>query len=113
MQRGFCLENLNINNRQKYSLLITIMALQLSGSRVVQEAVTVDTVEILQLEEDLVRKEVRALVKTSDTPYQHEWVVLWSGDDYNIDWTQEDAENKVIEIFNEKFFGTEEEVTQN
>jgi hypothetical protein len=84
------------------------MALQLSGSRVVQEAVTSNTVDILQLEEDLQRKEVRALVKTSDEPYQQEWVVLWSGDTYTLEWSQEDAENRVVEIFNEKFFGAEE-----
>lgn len=111
MQEDFCLKNLYINSFRN-TFYILKMALQLSGSRVVQEAITADTVEILQLEEDLVRKEVRALVKTSDTPYAHEWVVLWKGDDYNINWTQEDAENKVIEIFNEKFFSTEE-ATQN
>lgn len=112
MQEDFCIKIFRINKKYKDSLFIPIMALKLSGSRVVQEAVTVDTVEILQLEEDLARKEIRALVKTSDTPYQHEWVVLWSGDTYYIDWTQEDAEKRVIEIFNEKFFGSEEE-TEN
>lgn len=81
------------------------MALQLKESRTVQESIKIDTVEILQLEEDLKRKEVRALVKTSNDPYQHEWVILWSDDTYNIDWTQIDADARVIEIFNEKFFG--------
>lgn len=80
------------------------MELQLKESRTVQESIKIDTVEILQLEEDLKGKQVRALVKTSNHPYQHEWVILWSDDTYYIDWTQTDADTRVIEIFNEKFF---------
>lgn len=66
---------------------------------VVRPQVTSTTLEILEIQENLKEKTVKAFVKYCDNPYTVDWITVLEGEDYIIDWTQEDVDGKVISHF--------------
>lgn len=74
--------------------------LNLSSAYTVKQAVTTDTIKVIQVTEDFENNIVSALVRTSEDPMINEWVTVWDSETYDIDWTQEGLETKLAEIFN-------------
>lgn len=74
--------------------------LNLTSPYIVGEPKTISTVTILQVTEDLEGKTVAALLKSVDSENQTHnfWITVWDESDYDINWTQEGLESKVVEV---------------
>lgn len=56
-----------------------------------QEAYSADVVKILQIADDVEGKSLKAFTQLGDNPSFKYWVDVQSGDDYSVDWTNEDV----------------------
>lgn len=65
----------------------------------IQEEVLTSSVEILDLREDYVNKSVTVRLKTSDNPLTFDSFQVWDADTYNVDWTQSDLEEAIIQHY--------------
>lgn len=75
------------------------LVVTLQNSIVVQPEVVSTSAEIIEVTEDYVGKTVRAVVKLSESPLTINNILVWGPDDYNIDWTQEELEDAIVEHF--------------
>lgn len=66
---------------------------------VVQEEITSSSVEILEVIENYPDQTVNVKVKTSQTPIVYDFFRVWGPDDYNIDWTQSDLEQAIVQHY--------------
>jgi hypothetical protein len=73
------------------------MALSLSNSIVIQEAVTSSGVVIREVIDCIEDKNVRAMIIFEGTD-RSEWITVWGPEDYDIDWTQEQLESAVVAL---------------
>ena len=66
---------------------------------VAQTAYSSNIVDVLQIEDDVQGKSLRAFCQLGDNPSFKYWITVMSGDDYTVDWTNEDVENAILAYF--------------
>jgi hypothetical protein len=50
-----------------------------------------DFVDVLQISDDVIGKNLRAFCQLGTDPSFKYWVTVMTGDDYTVDWTNEDV----------------------
>lgn len=85
------------------------MSLRLSQTHVLHQEASTNSLEILEIEESLRNKTVRVLVKYCDNPYSVDWITVLRDDEYFVDWTQKDIDEKVLAHFEESLSKAPEE----
>jgi hypothetical protein len=63
----------------------------LAAPYVGQEAYSADVVQILQIADDVEGKSLKAFTQLGANPSFKYWVPVQSGDDYSVDWTNNDV----------------------
>jgi hypothetical protein len=70
----------------------------LSQAFVAQTQYSSDTVNVLQIDDSVTARTLRAFVQLGDNASFKYWVPVMSGDDYTVDWTNEQV-TAAIEAF--------------
>ena len=74
---------------------------QLSASHTVGQPYVANSVKIIQIEDHVENKSLRAFVQLGDDPSYKYWVTILSGDDYTVDWTNQQVSAAVAAFFNQ------------
>ena len=64
-----------------------------------QQRYAAQTVHILQIEDNVGDKNLRAFVQLGDNPSFKYWVTVQQGDAYSTNWTNDDVANAVKQYF--------------
>lgn len=71
----------------------------LAAPYVGQTAYESDTVHVLKVDDDVEGKNLRAFVQLGDNPSFKYWVPVASGDDYTVDWTNDQVTAAIQAFF--------------
>jgi hypothetical protein len=66
---------------------------------VAQTEYSSDVVDVIQIEDDVQGKNLRAFCQLGANPSFKYWITVMSGDDYTVDWTNEDVSNAILAYF--------------
>ena len=58
-----------------------------------------DFVDVLQISDDVAGKNLRAFCQLGENPSFKYWITVLSGDDYTVDWTNQDVTNAIEAYF--------------
>jgi len=58
-----------------------------------------DFVDVLQISDDVIGKNLRAFCQLGTDPSFKYWVTVMTGDDYTVDWTNEDVTTAIEAYF--------------
>lgn len=58
-----------------------------------------DFVDVLQIDDNVEGKTLRAFCQLGENPSFKYWVEVMSGDNYTVDWTNQDVENAIKAFF--------------
>jgi len=58
-----------------------------------------DFVDVLQIDDNVQGKSLRAFCQLGANPSFKYWITVMSGDDYTVDWTNEDVSNAILAYF--------------
>lgn len=72
---------------------------QLSAPFIAQTEYSSDTVDVLQIDDNTVNKTLRAFCQLGTDPSFKYWVTVMSGDDYTVDWTNQDVTDAIEAFF--------------
>ncbi len=71
----------------------------LNSEHVAQERYAAQTVHILQIDDNVGDKNLRAFVQLGDNSSFKYWVTVQQGDAYSTNWTNDDVANAVKQYF--------------
>jgi hypothetical protein len=71
----------------------------LNTEHVAQERYAAQVVHILQIDDSVADKSLRAFVQLGDNPQFRYWIVVQQGDAYSTNWTNDDVANAVNQHF--------------
>ena len=66
---------------------------------VAQTEYSASLVDVLQIEDNTAGKSLRAFCQLGDNPSFKYWVDVMSGDDYTVDWTNQDVTDAIQAYF--------------
>lgn len=72
---------------------------QLSTPFIAQTEYSSDTVDVLQIDDNTANKTLRAFCQLGTDPSFKYWVPVMSGDDYTVDWTNQDVADAIEAFF--------------
>jgi len=72
---------------------------QLSAPFVAQTEYSADLVDVLQIDDNTQAKTLRAFCQLGTDPSFKYWVTVMSGDDYTVDWTNQDVSDAIEAFF--------------
>jgi hypothetical protein len=80
----------------------TYPVIKLTSSVTIQPPVYTDTLIVKQVLENPGEKTVRAEIIKSESPYFSEWIVVWSGEEYDQigQWTDDDLVASICAYYN-------------
>lgn len=58
-----------------------------------------DIVNVLQIDDNVTARTLRAFVQLGDNPIFKYWIDVASGDDYTVDWTNEEVSQAIKNFF--------------
>lgn len=67
---------------------------------VARSEITTSEVTIIEVMEDYARKTISVRLQLSETPPIFETVPIWGTDQYNVNWTQAELEQAILEYYN-------------
>jgi hypothetical protein len=71
----------------------------LPASYIAQTEYSSDVVDVLQIEDNVQGKSLRAFCQLGANPSFKYWITVMSGDDYTVDWTNKDVSNAILAYF--------------
>jgi len=78
--------------------MATFPDVTLTAPYIAQTEYKSDFVDVLQISDDVIGKNLRAFCQLGTNPSFKYWVTVMSGDDYTVDWTNEDV-TAAIEVY--------------
>jgi hypothetical protein len=58
-----------------------------------------DLVDVLQIDDNVTDRNLRAFVQLGDNPSFKYWITVASGDDYTVDWTNDQVSAAITAFF--------------
>ena len=74
-------------------------AITLSANYVAQTEYKSNAVQIIQIDDNTSGKSLRTFVQLGDNPSFKYWITVMSGDDYTVDWTNDQVTAAVQAFF--------------
>lgn len=66
---------------------------------VAQTEYSSDVVDVLKIDDNVQGKSLRAFCQLGTNNSFKYWITVMSGDDYTVDWTNEEVENAILAYF--------------
>jgi hypothetical protein len=75
---------------------------QLATPYVAQQEYSSDVVDVIQIDDNVAMKRLSVFCQLGENPSFKYWVTVMQGDDYTVDWTNQDIEEAVKSFFNQE-----------
>jgi hypothetical protein len=72
---------------------------QLAAPYVAQQEYSADVVDVLQIDDNVAMKRLAVFCQLGTNPSFKYWVTVMQGDNYTVDWTNEDIVNAIQAFF--------------
>ena len=66
---------------------------------IAQTEYSADLVDVLQIDDNVTARNLRAFVQLGDNPSFKYWITVASGDDYTVDWTNDQVSAAITAFF--------------
>jgi hypothetical protein len=71
----------------------------LDTAYIAQTEYSSDLVDVLQIDDNVMSRTLRAFVQLGDNPSFKYWITVMSGDDYTVDWTNDQVTAAITAFF--------------